>query len=100
MAAKWIDLLDPSLDEIRSAAPRALEETALELLTAEPQHEDEPRPTLQGHGDYVFGVFLLAVAQPEKDHVFYQQIGLVITHGALLTVRKTPPGGCPRTTRP
>src|SRR5436305_3157817 len=95
MAANWIDLLDPSADELRRQAPRDLEETALELLLEPPKHDDEPRPTLQGHGDYVFGVFLLAVAIPDEDRVYYQEIGVVITHDSLLTVRKTPPGGRP-----
>jgi magnesium transporter len=95
MAATWVDLLDPSADELRAKSPRDLEETALELLLAEPAHEDEPRPTLQGHGDYVFGVFLLAVAVPEEDCVYYQEIDVVITHDTLLTVRKTPPNGRP-----
>ena len=95
MAAEWIDLLDPTAEEIRAAAPRELGETAFALLTTEPAHEDEPRPTLQGHGDYVFGIFLLAVAQPERDRIFYQEIGVVITRDALLTVRRTPPAGVP-----
>jgi len=95
MAANWVDLLDPTPDELRAHAPRDLEETAFALLTAEPQHEDEPRPTLQGHGDYVFGVFLLAVALPNEDLVYYQEIGVVVTCGALLTVRKTPERGAP-----
>ena len=95
MAASWIDLLDPSPEELRAKAPRELEETALERLLAPPEHEDEPRPTLQGHGDYVFGVFLIAVAVPEEDSVYYQEIDLVLTHETLLTVRKTPPGGRP-----
>jgi magnesium transporter len=95
VAAEWIDLLDPTLEELRATCPRRLEESALALLTATPQHEDEPRPTLQGHGDYVFGVFLLAVAVPEEDDVFYQQVGMVITHDALLTVRRTPAGDRP-----
>ena len=46
MAATWIDLLDPSMDELRDKAPRELEETAMERLLAAPEHEDEPRPTL------------------------------------------------------
>jgi magnesium transporter len=95
MAATWIDLLDPTADELREKAPRELEEVAIDQLLAPPQHEDEPRPTLQGHGDYVFGVFLIAVAVPEQDSVYYQEIDLVITHDTLLTVRKTPPGGRP-----
>jgi magnesium transporter len=95
VAARWIDLLDPSPDELRANAPRDLEETAFELLTAEPQHDDEPRPTLQGHGDYVFGVFLVAVAVPDEDHVYYQELGIVATCETLLTVRKTPERGSP-----
>jgi magnesium transporter len=95
MAANWVDLLDPTPDEVRARSPRELEETALELLTAEPAHEDEPRPTLQGHGDYVFGVFLLAVDVPEQDHVYYQEIGVVATCDEVLTVRKTPANGEP-----
>ena len=95
MAATWIDLLDPTPDELRAKAPRELEETAIERLLAAPAHEDEPRPTLQGHGEYVFGVLLVAVAVPEEDSVYYQEIDLVITHDTLLTVRKTPPEGRP-----
>ena len=95
MAATWIDLLDPNADELRAKAPLQLEESAIELLLAPPKHEDEPRPTIQGHGDYVFGIFLVAVAVPDEDDVFYQEIDLVITHETLLTVRKTPPGNRP-----
>ena len=95
MAAKWTALLDPTPEEIRASSPRDLEESALELLTADPAHADEPRPTLQGHGDYIFGVFLLAVAVPDEDDIFYQQVGLVITRDELLTVCKTPPNGRP-----
>jgi magnesium transporter len=95
VAARWIDLLDPNADELREKAPRELEESAIELLLAPPEHEDEPRPTLQGHGDYVFGVLLVAVAVPDDDDVFYQEIDVVITHDTLLTVRKTPEGNRP-----
>jgi magnesium transporter len=95
MAATWIDLLDPTHDELKAKSPRELEETAVELLLADPQHDDEPRPTLQSHGDYVFGVFLLARADLEQDCIYYQEIGVVLTHETLLTVRKTPPGRAP-----
>jgi len=95
MAATWIDLLDPTPEELRAKAPQRLEETALERLLAPPEHADDPRPTLQGHGDYVFGVLLIAVAVPEDDSVYYQEIDLVLTHDTLLTVRKTPAAGRP-----
>src|SRR6266550_9279971 len=93
--AEWIDLIDPTPEELREKLPREIYESALEQLLAPAEHEDEPRPTLQGHGDYVFGVFLIAVAVPQDDTVYYQEIDVVITHETLLTVRKTPPEGRP-----
>jgi len=44
MAAKWTALLDPTPEEIRTSSPRDLEESALELLTADPAHAETPRP--------------------------------------------------------
>jgi magnesium transporter len=90
--AEWIDLIDPSPDELRAKLPREVQESALELLLAPAQHADEPRPTLQAHGDYIFGVFLLAIAVPKEDRVFYQEVDAIVTHDVLLTVSKTPPG--------
>jgi magnesium transporter len=95
MAANWIDLLDPTEEELRAQCPCRLEESAIELLLAVPAHDDEPRPTLRGHGNYIFGIFLLAQAVPDEDAIYYQQVGLVLTHDTLLTVRKTAPGGRP-----
>jgi magnesium transporter len=98
--AEWVDLIDPTPDELRAKLPRELQESALERLLAPPEHDDEPRPTLQGHGDYIFGVFLLAVAVPDEDRVFYQEIDVVVTHDVLVTVSKTPPGEHPYDPRP
>src|SRR5947208_8373771 len=98
--AEWIDLIDPSLEELRAKLPRAVQESALTLLLARPRHTDEPRPTLQAHGDYIFGVFLVAIAVPEEDRVFYQEIDVVVTHDVLLSVSKTPPGEHPFDPRP
>jgi magnesium transporter len=98
--AEWIDLIDPSPDELRAKLPRELQESALALLLAPAQHADEPRPTLQAHGDYIFGVFLLAIAVPDEDRVFYQEVDAIVTHDVLLTVSKTPPGEHPYDPRP
>jgi magnesium transporter len=98
--AEWIDLIDPTSDELREKLPREIQESALERLLAPARHEDEPRPTLQTHGDYIFGVFLLAVAVPEEDRVFYQEVDVVVTHDILVTVSKTPPGEHPYDPRP
>ena len=98
--AEWVDLIDPSEDELREKLPRSVNESALSLLLEPAQHDDEPRPTLQGHGDYVFGVFLVAVAVPEEDRLFYQEVEAIVTHDVLLTVSKTPPGEQPYDPRP
>ena len=98
--AEWIDLIDPSGDELRAKLPKGVQESALELLLAPALHADEPRPTLQTHGDYVFGVFLIAVAVPDEDRVFYQEVDVVVTHDVLLSVSKTPPGEHPYDPRP
>src|SRR6266567_2271481 len=63
--AEWIDLIDPTPEELREKLPRELYETALDRLLTPAEHTDEPRPTLQGHGGYIFGIFLVAVAVPD-----------------------------------
>jgi magnesium transporter len=93
--AKWVDLIDPTPDELREKLPRKVQESAFERLLAPAVEDDEARPTLQSHGDYVFGIFLLPVAVPEENRVFYQEVDVVITHDVLVTVSKTPPGEHP-----
>jgi magnesium transporter len=93
--AEWVDLIDPSDEELNAKLPRTVQGSALELLLAPARAGDEPRPTLQAHGDYIFGIFLVAIAVPEEDRVFYQEIDVVLTHDMLLTVSKTPPGEHP-----
>lgn len=91
--AKWIDLLDPSRDVLKAHLPPSIHDRALEQLLAPAEHADEPRPKLETQGDYVFGVFLVAVVVPHEDEIFYQEIDVVATRELLLTVRKTPEGG-------
>jgi len=93
--AEWIDLVDPDEAELNRHMPKKLHARALDQLLEPAQHEDEPRPTIEGHGDYLFGVLLVAVAVPEEDRVFYQEVDCVLTHERVLTVRKTPPGEKP-----
>jgi magnesium transporter len=90
--AEWIDLLDPDEAQLRGHAPRDLDPPVLERLLEPADPEGRTRPTLQGHGDYVFGVLLVAVLDPEHDRLFFQEVDLVITREAVLTVRKTPAG--------
>lgn len=89
---RWTDLLDPTPEELHRHLPPSIHDRALELLLEPARHGDEPRPKLESHGDYVFGVFLVPVAVPAENSVFYQQVDIVLTPDSLLTVRKTPPG--------
>jgi magnesium transporter len=88
--ATWIDLLDPDRGELEAALPPDVHPRALDQLLEPLRHDDEPRPTLESHGNYVFGVFLVAVADPQADEVYYQEIDLVLTRETILTVRKQP----------
>jgi magnesium transporter len=93
--AEWIDLLDPDEAQLREHAPRDFDAAVLERLLEAADLEGRALPTLQGHGDYVFGVLLVAVLEPDRDRLYYQEVDLVITRDAVLTVRKTPPGAEP-----
>jgi magnesium transporter len=92
---EWIDLLDPSPDELRRHLPPNIHPRALEQLLAPAKHDDEPRPKLEGHGTYVFGVFLVPALVPTEDRIYYQEIDLIGTREGLLTIRKTPERGEP-----
>jgi magnesium transporter len=98
--AEWVDLLDPSEEELRKHLPADIQQSALDLLLTPAERGDEPRPTLQGHGRYVFGIFLVAVAVRDENRVFYQEIDVVVTSERLITVSKAPPGEQPFDPRP
>jgi magnesium transporter len=89
-------MLDPDRAALEQACPGELHPRALDRLLAPAEPADkEPRPTLEAHTGYVFGVFLVAVVVPDEDTVFYQEVDIVITPDRLVTVRKTPPGRPP-----
>jgi magnesium transporter len=93
--ADWIDLLDPTEEELRQALGREIHDRAFEQLLRPALHDDEPRPRLEGQNHYVFGVFLVPVAIREENRVFYQEVDLVATRERVVTVRKTPDQGYP-----
>ncbi len=92
---RWIDLLDPSREELEARLPADVHDRALEQLLAPAEHTDDPRPKLESHGDYVFGVLLIPVVIKEEDLVYYQEVDLVMTRDRLVTIRKSPGDGRP-----
>jgi magnesium transporter len=92
---EWIDLVDPTAAELHAALPEHIHQLALEALLAPHQHNDEPRPRIESHGDYILGILLLPVEVTVEDRLYYQEIDFVATTEWLLTVSKTPPGEKP-----
>ena len=93
--ARWIGLPDPTAEELGRAIPVELHPRARDQLLARASQESEPRPTLESHGAYVFGVFLVPVAVPDRDEVYAQEVDVVLMHDTAVTVRKRPPAGEP-----
>lgn len=86
----WVDLLDPTEAEIQRHAPADLHPRALEELTRPAASPSETRPTIEGHGDYVFGLLLAPIVVAPEHRAFVQEVDFVLTHDRVLTVRKTP----------
>jgi Mg2+ and Co2+ transporter CorA len=92
--ARWIDLLDPSADELSNALP-ALDAEAIELLAARQVPDHTPRLLLESHGAYLVGVLVDARPVPEEDRTSYREVDVVVAPKLLVTVRKSPPDGLP-----
>jgi magnesium transporter len=99
-AARWIDLIDPSADELEQHLPDDVHPTALAALLAPARHDDEPRPRIDSHNTYVLGILLLAVAKRDENRIFFQEVDFILTTTRLVTVSKTPPGEKPFDPRP
>jgi len=87
-SVEWIDLVDPDQATIEAALSRTLHARALDQLLAPHRHRDDPRPTLEGHDDYVFGVFLVPELLDDAT-VLYREVDIVAAQDLVLTVRKT-----------
>jgi magnesium transporter len=95
VAGRWIDLVDPSSDELHQALPVHVDPEVFEALATRQGADRAPRPLLEGHGSYAFGVLIAMRPLPEEDRVEHQEVDFVATPELLVTVRKTPPGGIP-----
>lgn len=91
MTARWVDLVDPSREEILSALPQGVDPEVADAFAAPALAEREPRPLIEGHGSYVFAV--LVAMEPTADGVRHQEIDVVATPELIVTARKTPAGG-------
>jgi len=90
-SSAWTDLLDPDEEQLREHVPHELRADAWTELRrpADPDGRNV-RPSIKSHGDYVLGLLLAAVAVPEEDVVYYQEIDFVLSRERIVTIRKTP----------
>ncbi len=87
--AEWKDLLDPDDEAIRALAPE-LPPLVVEQFAAAPN--ERTRPRMQSGDGWFAAMFLVPVAVPDEDRLFYQEVGFVATDRRVLTIRKTPAG--------
>jgi magnesium transporter len=99
VSARWIDLLDPTFEELLGSLPAGVDPDVLETLAAPPANQ-HARPLLESHGSYVLGVFLDALPVAEEDRILYREVDVIATPELVVTVRKTPEGGEPWATEP
>ena len=91
----WIDLLDPEAEELRKQLPRDIQSGPLDALMRPASPEGDLRPSIKSYGNYIVGLLLAAVALPDEDRVFYQEVDFVLTRDKIVTVRKTPGSEAP-----
>ena len=92
MAARWLDLIDPTREEVLAALPVHVDSEVVDML-ASPSSDRDPRPLLEGHGSYVFGVLVAMLPLADEHEVSHQEVCIVATPERLVTVRKTPTRG-------
>jgi magnesium transporter len=87
MTSAWLDLVDPSSQELLALLPD-LDPEAIEVLAAAAGDGRDARPFLESHGAYVLGVLLFPVHDDEGNSFHYREVACVVTPERLLTVRK------------
>ena len=86
MSARWLDLVDPSRTEVESVLPSGVDPDVLEALATSAAGGRVPRPLIEDHGAYVFGVLVPIVTLEETPT--HQEVCFVATADRLITVRK------------
>jgi magnesium transporter len=92
VSVRWLDLVDPTRDELVEKLPVRVDSEVLDALLEPSGGAREPRPLIEGHGSYVFSV-LVALMPPVTGHeLVYQEVDVVATPECVVTVRKASPG--------
>jgi len=90
VSGRWIDLLDPTHEELLGALPPGVDPDVVDVLATRTPVIREPRPFIEGHGGYVVGVFVDAVPGSADDgRISYREVDVVVTPDVLVTIRKS-----------
>ena len=90
-----IDLLDPDESALRAVMPPSIHDAAVHRLLRPSSGDHDPRPRLESHGDYIFGVLVIPTPDRDAGTIAYQEIDVVLDLQRLVVVRKTPDHGDP-----
>ena len=93
MASQWIDLVDPTREDVLHAVAVPLDPDAVEMLAEVPGDGRSVRPLLEGHGSYVLAVLSHPQTRQGEGRVEYLELDVVATPTTIVTVRKTGPRG-------
>jgi Mg2+ and Co2+ transporter CorA len=85
---RWLDLIDPSREELDSALPPGVDPDVVEELLAPARPGREPHAVIEAHGSYVFGVLVVMEPTTHETHA-YQEVCFVATPERLTTVRRS-----------
>jgi magnesium transporter len=85
----WLDLLDPTEEELLEALSVEVAPEVLERCLEEAP--ERPRPWLDGYRDYVFGVMVAMEPNPDEDRIESLEVDFVATTKQLVVIRKTSP---------
>jgi Mg2+ and Co2+ transporter CorA len=90
---RWIDLVDPTPEELLASLPAQVDPEVVEVLATRPGDGAAVRPLIESHGAYIFGLFMAARSLPDENRLDYLEVGLVATTSLVVSVRKSPAGG-------
>jgi magnesium transporter len=88
VAARWLDLVDPTREQLIGVLPVALDPDAVELLAAPAGDARSIRPLIESHGSYVLAVLAAPEGQPHANRIEYRELDVLATLDAVVTVRK------------
>jgi Mg2+ and Co2+ transporter CorA len=89
VTAKWIDLVDPTREEIMDAVGIPLDPDAVEMLASPATGERGARPLLEAHGGYVMAILSRPTVYPSERRIAYFEVDVLASPTVTLTIRKS-----------